>query len=102
MRNTAGSTGRAASRLAELDRVLATITERAPVAANIDLALGALAYVAAMPLGSTELIFSVARMAGWLAHGLEEYGEEPLRFRARARHREPPRAAETPPDNGIA
>jgi citrate synthase len=34
-----------------------------------------------MPL---EAIFVIARVAGWIAHALEEYGERPLRFRARA------------------
>ena len=51
---------------------------------NIDFALGALAFAAKMPLGSTEAIFAVARTAGWVAHALEEYREAPLRFRARA------------------
>lgn len=51
---------------------------------NVDFALGALAFAAEMPLGSTEAIFAVARTAGWVAHALEEYQEAPLRFRARA------------------
>jgi citrate synthase len=37
-----------------------------------------------MPVGATEAIFVIARTAGWIAHALEEYGESPLRFRARA------------------
>jgi citrate synthase len=51
---------------------------------NVDFALGALAFVLRMPAGATEAIFAIARTAGWLAHALEEYGEAPLRFRARA------------------
>jgi citrate synthase len=51
---------------------------------NVDFALGALAFATQMPLGATEAIFAVARTAGWVAHALEEYGEAPLRFRARA------------------
>ena len=51
---------------------------------NVDLALGALAYAMQMPVGATEAIFAIARTAGWIAHALEEYGERPLRFRARA------------------
>jgi citrate synthase len=52
--------------------------------ANVDFALGALAFGMRMPLGSTEAIFALARTSGLIAHALEEYGEEPLRFRARA------------------
>jgi citrate synthase len=51
---------------------------------NVDFALGALAFAMAMPVGATEAIFAIARTAGWIAHALEEYGESPLRFRARA------------------
>jgi citrate synthase len=51
---------------------------------NVDFALAAVAFVLGLPLGATEAIFAVARTAGWVAHALEEYGEQPLRFRARA------------------
>ncbi|MGD9754887.1 MAG: citrate/2-methylcitrate synthase, partial [Acidimicrobiia bacterium] len=61
--------------------------ERAPVPPNVDLALGALGHVAGLPLAATELLMAVARTAGWIAHAIEEYGEEPLRFRARATSR---------------
>ncbi|MET0283546.1 MAG: citrate synthase [Polyangiales bacterium] len=53
-------------------------------APNIDFALAALAYAMEMPLGASEAIFAIARTAGLIAHALEEYGERPLRFRARA------------------
>jgi citrate synthase len=52
--------------------------------ANVDFALAYLAFAMDMPLGATEAIFVIARIAGWIAHALEEYGERPLRFRARA------------------
>jgi citrate synthase len=51
---------------------------------NVDFALGAFAFATRMPLLATEAIFAIARTAGWIAHALEEYEEEPLRFRARA------------------
>lgn len=61
---------------------------------NIDFALAALAVAAAMPEGAGETIFAIARSAGWIAHAIEEYGEQPLRFRPRAvprtQHRDPP------------
>ncbi len=72
---------RSARVLADVRAAVATTTS---AFANVDFALGALAYVARMPLGLTEGIFVIARTAGWVAHALEEYGEDPLRFRARA------------------
>jgi citrate synthase len=40
---------------------------------NIDFALAALATAAGLIRGAAEAIFAVARTAGWLAHGIEEY-----------------------------
>lgn len=54
---------------------------RSGTAANVDLALAALALHHHMPADAGEAIFAVARTAGWLAHALEEYGDRPLRFR---------------------
>jgi citrate synthase len=51
---------------------------------NVDFALAAVCYALEMPPGASEAIFAVARSAGFIAHALEEYGEEPLRFRARS------------------
>jgi citrate synthase len=67
-----------------LDAVLAVARSHGAAPPNVDYALGALAFVLKMPKGATEAIFATARTAGWLAHALEEYGESPLRFRARA------------------
>jgi citrate synthase len=67
-----------------LDAVLGVAKSRSAASPNVDFALGALAWVLKMPVGATEAIFATARTAGWLAHVLEEYGEAPLRFRARA------------------
>jgi citrate synthase len=53
-------------------------------APNVDLALAALTWSAGLPAGAGRTIFSIARLAGWTAHYLEELGERPLRFRARA------------------
>jgi citrate synthase len=49
---------------------------------NVDFALAAVAFALEMPVGASEAVFAIARTAGWIAHALEEYGEEPLRFRA--------------------
>jgi citrate synthase len=65
-------------------------------AANVDLALAAISWSAGMPRDGGRTIFTVARVAGWTAHYLEELGERPLRFRARAVYASPSRArAET-------
>lgn len=50
---------------------------------NVDLALSAIAVALDLPRGAGETIFSVARIAGLIAHGMEEQGH-PLRFRPRA------------------
>lgn len=50
---------------------------------NVDLALGALTYIAGLPADTP--LFAVARIAGWTAHHLEELRERPLRFRGLAR-----------------
>jgi citrate synthase len=76
-------------RLRVVDEVLTSVVTRTPAAPNSDFALGALAFVAGMASDAGEAIFAIARTAGWLAHILEEYGEQPLRFRARASYTGP-------------
>ncbi len=48
---------------------------------SVDFALGAITFAADMPRSAGLTIFSVARIAGWTAHFLEELDEPPLRFR---------------------
>ena len=51
--------------------------------ANVDLALAALLRAMRCRPGSAELVFTVARLAGWLAHAAEEYAHRSdLRLRA--------------------
>ncbi len=50
---------------------------------NVDLALAALEIGFDLPAHSGEAIFAIARMAGFVAHGMEEQGHR-LRFRPRA------------------
>ena len=59
---------------------------------NVDLALAAMAWATGMPADAGSTLFTVARVAGWVAHYLEELGERPLRYRARAVY-----AASAPP-----
>lgn len=51
---------------------------------NTDLALAVLGRVLGMPLDAGDAIFTIARLAGWTAHALEEYAEPPMRFRLHA------------------
>ncbi|MGI9614926.1 MAG: citrate/2-methylcitrate synthase, partial [Acidimicrobiales bacterium] len=76
-------------RLVSVYRVRDVIGERTDAIPNIDLAIGALTYLAEMSPDSGEVIFAVARTAGWLAHAMEEYDEKPLRFRPKAKYAGP-------------
>jgi citrate synthase len=60
-------------RLAATEAVLADAARRRLPAPNVDLALACLADVAGMVAGAGQAISAVARTAGWLAHGMEEY-----------------------------
>ena len=73
-------------RLDVVAALVARTADRIPVAPNIDLALGALTYCAGMDWAAGEVIFAIARTAGWLAHALEEYDEAPIRFRPVGRY----------------
>ncbi len=59
---------------------------------NVDLGLAAMALATGMPPDAGRTIFTVARVAGWTAHYLEELDERPLRYRARAVYAAPGRA----------
>ncbi len=67
----------------DLCRVTMERTGKAP---NVDLALAALGAANGMADDAGEAVMAVARIAGWLAHAIEEYQEPPLRFRPRARY----------------
>ncbi|HEY3672567.1 MAG TPA: citrate/2-methylcitrate synthase [Acidimicrobiia bacterium] len=55
---------------------------------NIDFALGVLGEATCMVHGAGEAVFAIARSAGWIAHGLEEYPHR-LRYRIRATYTGP-------------
>lgn len=48
---------------------------------NSDMALAAIAVRFDMAPDAAETIFAIARIAGWVAHAIEEYEEPRLRFR---------------------
>lgn len=66
--------------------VIARTTDRIPAAPNVDLALGAMTYISGMDPDAGEVVFAIARTAGWIAHALEEYEETPIRFRPVGRY----------------
>lgn len=71
----------AAPVLAAADTVTEELANRKGLFPNSDFALAALALSLGMSADSAEAIFAFARMAGWVAHALEEYNEKALRFR---------------------
>jgi citrate synthase len=68
--------------------VLEVMTRAGGPHPNIDFALGVLGEAMRMVDGAGETIFAVARSAGWIAHGLEEY-QHRLRYRIRATYTGP-------------
>lgn len=86
-----GEAGLPDERLDVIASVVARTADRIAVAPNVDLALGALTYASGMDQSAGEIIFAIARTAGWLAHALEEYDEAPIRFRPVGRYE--PRAS---------
>jgi citrate synthase len=78
--------GAPARRQRLVDEVLSELSVAGVGRPNVDMALGALGYAWDMPSDAGEAIFTVARSAGWLAHGAEEWSHRPLRYRSRARY----------------
>jgi citrate synthase len=73
-----------ATSIRAVDEVTALAAERGMPEPNIDLALAALVRVVGAAPEAGQVLFTVARVAGWVAHYLEELDQAPLRFRARA------------------
>ena len=69
--------------LTEADAVMEVAAVQGVPPPNVDFALAALARALRLRPGAGEAIFSVGRLAGWLAHMLEEYADpSDLRLRA--------------------
>lgn len=75
-------------RLDVVDSLLIEAGSAVAAQPNIDLALGALHYVAGLPADAP--LFAIARIAGWTAHYLEELDERPVRYRGLARREHDP------------
>lgn len=66
-----------------LEALAAVVRERTGQLPNIDLASAAVLHALRLPAESGEVVFQVARTVGVAAHVVEEYAEEPLRWRGR-------------------
>ncbi|GAA3540201.1 hypothetical protein GCM10022419_020350 [Nonomuraea rosea] len=76
-------------RIAAVAAVLAEMRRRRLPERNVDFALATLTAVSGMVSGAGEAIFAVSRVAGWLAHAMEEYERGAL-LRLRASYTGPP------------
>ncbi len=83
------------TQLALIDEATAVAGSRLRVRPNVDWATGALAFIADLEPRAIELVMSLSRMAGWIAHAIEEYEAPPVRFRGVTRY-VPSRATERP------
>ena len=63
---------------APLTAVLSAAARRGLPPANIDAILAGLSFAIGAPPGTGELVFAVARTAGWMAHALEQYADPQL------------------------
>lgn len=75
--------------LRAVDHVTAVVHARAPHVPNIDLALAALMIGARLQDDAGQVIFAVARTAGWVGHIQDEYTRDPLRLRPMGRYTGP-------------
>ena len=79
----------ASREMAVVDELGMLVADRIGRRPNVDFALAAMTVIGRMPADGGEAVMSIARIAGWLAHAAEEYGEAPLRFRPRASYTGP-------------
>jgi citrate synthase len=75
-------------RVAIAEEVVRLVGRQDGPAPNVDFALAALSVGCALAPGAAEAIFSIARVAGLVAHAIEEYPHR-LRFRPRAAYTGP-------------
>ncbi len=66
-----------------VEALAALVADRTGGLPNIDLASAAVLHALDLPAESGEVVFQVARSVGVAAHVVEEYAEEPLRWRGR-------------------
>ncbi|WP_076263543.1 citrate synthase [Intrasporangium flavum] len=69
--------------LERVEALAGVVAERTGALPNIDLASAAALHALGLPAAAGEVLFQVARSFGVAAHVVEEYAEEPLRWRGR-------------------
>ncbi|OZF04375.1 hypothetical protein CH302_02930 [Rhodococcus sp. 15-2388-1-1a] len=67
--------------VAAADTIIEEVSSRFDTFPNSDFALAAFTLAYGLRADMPEMLFALARIVGWTAHALEEYDEEPLRFR---------------------
>jgi citrate synthase len=77
---------RYADALGATRRLIATVRSRTSRVPNLDLALATLAIGAGMADDAGQTLFAIARTAGWIAHIVDEYAQDPLRLRPESRY----------------
>ncbi|MDC8012743.1 citrate synthase family protein [Tahibacter soli] len=80
--------------LRDLDALIARAEAASGLKPNLDLALGAIGRLYALSAGAALVLFAAGRLAGWLAHALEQQEQGRL-IRPRARY------AGAPPGDGV-
>lgn len=73
--------GSASGVLETVDLLVDAAVDRLGTFPNSDFALAVLAHRLGLRAEAGEVIFAVARIAGWIAHAVEEYAADPLRYR---------------------
>ncbi len=71
--------------MTEIDAIVAAADEVGGQRPNIDFTLGAICHANALPAAPALVMFAAGRLAGWLAHALEQQAEGKL-IRPRARY----------------
>ncbi|MBD3941746.1 hypothetical protein IF188_08580 [Microbacterium sp. NEAU-LLC] len=69
-----------------VDAVATEVARHADIRPNLDLALAALTRWGDMGEDAGSVVFAIGRMAGWIAHAIDEYGRRPMRLRPRGRY----------------
>jgi len=66
--------------------VHAEVARHADIRPNLDLALAALALWGDMGEDAGAVVFAIGRLAGWIAHAIDEFDQRPMRLRPRGRY----------------
>ena len=75
-----------AEALRVVDAVTSVVHDRTGARPTVDVALAAISIAGDMPEDTGELVFAIARSAGWCAHAADEYTRSPLRLRPIGRY----------------